>query len=139
MITLEDFTFEQVTDLNHRHGLPLNANEEWQLIEVLGGHPYLIRRALYLVANQLVSPKALFANATADNGPFGDHLRHHLSLLHGKTELIQGLLEVIHHHSCTDKHIFWRLRGAGLVREKERMVQPRCQLYANYFRENLRE
>ncbi|MFL9458517.1 AAA-like domain-containing protein [Tolypothrix campylonemoides VB511288_2] len=138
-IALEDFTPEQVTDLNHRHGRPLNSNEEWRLIGLLGGHPYLVRRALYLVANRLVSPDELFANATADNGCFGDHLRHHLSLLHGKTELIQGLLEVIRQNTCTDKRIFWKLRGAGLVREEGRIVQPRCQLYANYFRENLRE
>ena len=137
VIDLADFTPEQVADLNHRHGLPLNKSEERQLVALLGGHPYLVRRALYLIASQRISPAELFANATADNGPFGDHLRHHLSLLYNKTELIQCLLQVIRQNTCSDKHVFWRLRGAGLVREEGRVVLPRCQLYADYFRENL--
>jgi len=139
VIELQDFTPEQVTDLNHRHGSPLNSSEERQLIVLLGGHPYLVRRALYLVASQQISTTELFANATADSGPFGDHLRRHLSLLHDKTELIRSLLQIIRQNTCEDKRIFWRLRGAGLVREEGRTVLPRCQLYAEYFRENLRE
>ncbi len=138
VIDLADFTPEQVADLNHRHGSPVNKSEERQLIALLSGHPYLVRRALYLIASQRISTADLFANATADNGPFGDHLRHHLSLLHNKTELIQYLLQVIRQNTCSDKHVFWRLRGAGLLREEGRVVLPRCQLYAKYFREQLR-
>ncbi|KAF3885845.1 MULTISPECIES: AAA-like domain-containing protein [Nostocales] len=139
VIEMEDFSPQQVADLNQSHGLPFNASEERRLIGLLGGHPYLIRRSLYLVAIQQTSPSELFANATHDSGPFGDHLRHHLSLLHNKTELIQGLLEIIRQNHCADKRIFWRLRGAGLVREEGKAIVPRCQLYAEYFRENLRE
>jgi hypothetical protein len=139
VIELQDFTPEQVADLNRRHGSPLNSSEERQLIVLLGGHPYLVRRALYLVASQQLSTTELFANATADSGPFGDHLRRHLSLLHDKTELIRSLLQIIRQNTCEDKRIFWRLRGAGLVREEGRTILPRCQLYAEYFRENLRE
>ncbi|ARV57430.1 ATPase [Nostocales cyanobacterium HT-58-2] len=139
VLELQDFTPEQVADLNHRHGSPLNPSEERQLIVLLGGHPYLVRRALYLVASQQISTTELFANATADNGPLGEHLRRHLSLLHDKTELIQGLLQIIRQNTCEDKRIFWRLRGAGLVCEEGRVILPRCQLYADYFRENLRE
>ncbi|MUG92060.1 TIR domain-containing protein [Scytonema sp. UIC 10036] len=139
VIEMGDFSPEQVADLNQRHGLPFNPSEERRLIGLLGGHPYLIRRSLYLIASQQISPSELFANATYDSGPFGDHLRHHLSLLHNKTELIQGLLEIIRQNNCADKRIFWRLRGAGLVREEGKAIVPRCQLYAEYFRENLRE
>lgn len=139
VIELQDFTPKQVIDLNCRHGSPFNSSEERQLILLLGGHPYLVRRALYLVASQQISTTELFTNATADTGPFGDHLRHHLSLLHKKTDLIQGLLQVIRQNICDDKRVFWRLRGAGLVREQGRAFVPRCQLYAEYFRENLRE
>lgn len=137
VIELADFTPEQVAGLNQRHGSPFNPSEEQQLIALLGGHPYLVRRALYLVASRQISTTELFTNATAEHGPFGDHLRHHLSLLHGKTELIHGLLQIIHLNNCEDKRVFWRLRGAGLVREAGRVVIPRCQLYAEYFRENL--
>ena len=137
VIELEDFTSEQVADLNRRHGSPLNPSEEKQLMVLLGGHPFLVRWALYLVASGQISSSDLFAHATDEDGPFGNHLRHNLSLLHDKQELIQGLLEIITHNTCTDRLVFWRLRGAGLVRSSGKTVTTRCQLYADYFRDVL--
>ncbi|HVG19527.1 MAG TPA: AAA-like domain-containing protein [Blastocatellia bacterium] len=137
VIELTDFTAGQVADLNRRHGSPLDPNEVQRLMALLGGHPYLIRRALYLVASQRVSAAELFESATADRGPFGDHLRYHLFRLHNKEELIEGLRQVIRKNTCDDEQIFFRLRGAGLVRSDGRAALPRCQLYADYFREHL--
>ncbi|OUL19915.1 AAA-like domain-containing protein [Nostoc sp. 106C] len=138
VIDLEDFTAAQVADLNRRHSSLLNANEEQQLMTLLNGHPYLVRLALYLIASQRLTTTELFAKATADNGPFGNHLRNHLFRLHSKAELVPSMLQVIRHNSCDDERVFFRLRGAGLVRREGRTVIPRCQLYADYFRENLR-
>ncbi|MHC5823282.1 MAG: AAA-like domain-containing protein, partial [Nostoc sp.] len=128
----------QVADLNRRHGSPFNASEEKQLMALLGGHPYLVRLALYSVAIARLHPTELFANAIADNGLFGNHLRNHLFRLHNKQELVQGMFQVIHQNTCVDERIFFRLRGAGLVRREGRVVFPRCQLYTDYFREHLR-
>lgn len=139
VIELADFTPAQVADLNQRHGSPLNPDAERRLTAMLGGHPYLVRRALYLVASQRVSVPELFENATNDRGPFGDHLRYHLFRMHDKRELVEGLKKVISHNICQDEHIFFRLRGAGLVRRDGRAVVPRCQLYADYFKEHLHE
>jgi hypothetical protein len=44
---------------------------------------------------------------------------------------------VIRKHACSNAEVFFRLRGAGMVRREGRDVLPRCQLYANYFREYL--
>ena len=94
---------------------------------------------VYMVAKQRLTIDELFNKATDDNGPFGDHLRHHSFRLHGQPELIQGLRQVIHQNTCPDERVFFRLRGAGLVRRPAGggAVLPRCQLYANYFRERL--
>jgi class 3 adenylate cyclase len=137
IIELTDFTTEQVIQSNHLHGSPLGHHETQQLIELLGGHPYLVRRALYLIADQRITSSDLFANATDDRGPFGDHLRYHLFRMHDKAELVQGMRDVLLHSSCQDERIFFRLRGAGLVRRDGRLVLPRCQLYREYFREHL--
>jgi hypothetical protein len=137
IIELEDFTPEQVAQLNRRHNSPFDNNTLQQLLRLLGGHPFLVRKALYLVASGQITPTELFANATAASGPFGDHLRRLLSLLYDKQELIQGLLLVISQNICPDRQIFWRLQGSGLVRASGQSVLPRCQLYAEYFRENL--
>jgi hypothetical protein len=137
VVELADFTPEQVEDLNRRHGSPLNGNAVQQLMGLLNGHPYLVRRALYLVASKRLAPAELFAKAASEHGPFGDHLRYHLYRLSGKNDLIEGLKSIIRHQTCPDTHLFFRLRGAGLVKKENNVEMPRCRLYADYFRENL--
>ena len=137
VIELTDFTPEQVEGLNRRHGSPLGHGQSDQLMLLLNGHPYLVRRVLYLVASGRISSDELFSQATEDRGPFGDHLRYHLFRIHDIEDLIQGMRQVIRHNTCRDEMIFFRLRGAGLVRREGRAVLPRCQLYADFFRERL--
>jgi hypothetical protein len=139
VIELTDFAADQVAELNTRHNSPFNSSDEQKLMALLGGHPYLVRRALYLAGSQRTSVSDLFDHATDDRGPFGDHLRYHLFRMNDKPELVNGLRKVIRDNICQDEHIFFRLRGAGLVRRDGRAVVPRCQLYADYFREHLHE
>ena len=138
VLDLNDFTAEQLADLNQRHGNPFRPQEEKKIMALIGGHPYLVRRALYLVASQRLTIDQLFAQAKDERGPFGDHLRYHLFRLYDKKELVQGLLQVIRSQTCPDERIFFRLRGAGLVRREGKQVVPRCQLYAEYFKAHLR-
>jgi hypothetical protein len=137
VIELSDFSAEQVADLLGRHGSPLSAPEGQQLMELLGGHPFLVRRALYLVASGQLTVAELFETAVEDRGPFGDHLRYHLFRMNAKPELIAGMLQAIRQQSCLDERVFFRLRGAGLVRRERQAVVPRCRLYAAYFQEHL--
>jgi hypothetical protein len=137
VVELSDFSLAEVADLNRRHNSPLRPEGERLMMELLAGHPYLIRRALYLLAKNRITLDFLTSRATDDRGPFGDHLRYHLFRLHGKTDLIDGLRDVIFKNECRDDLIFFRLRGAGLVRREGAKVVPRCQLYANYFKERL--
>jgi AAA-like domain/TIR domain len=137
VIELTDFTRGQITDLNRRHGSSLSINQEQQLMTLVGGHPYLVRRALYLVASQRISANDLFAHAADDHGPFGDHLRHHLFRLHQSDELFHGMRQVIQNERCQNEQIFFRLQGAGLVRRDNQRVIPRYQLYADFFLEHL--
>ena len=137
VIEMCDFNAAQVADLNQRHNSPLNQEQLNQLMALLSGHPYLVRRALYVVASGRISVADLFAQATNDRGPFGDHLRYHLFRLNNHEELIRGLQQVIRHHACQNEEVFFRLRGAGLVRREGHADLPRCQLYADYFQEYL--
>src|ERR1044071_9678546 len=114
VIELADFTRADVADLNRRHTYPLAPAEEEQLFELLGGHPYLTRRALYLVASQSISPQELFAHAADDGGPFGDHLRYHFlrlcdrgdqsqEALRRQEQLVSGLTQVIEGRESRDR------------------------------------
>lgn len=139
IIELCDFTPEEVHDLNQRHGFPLTPDQEQKLLGLVNGQPFLVRKALYLVASKQLTIADLFAKATDDRGPFGAHLRYHLFRMNNKPELVQGLLQVIRRPSKLDEHIFFRLRGAGLVQRHGQQVIPRCPLYAAYFQEHLHD
>jgi len=137
VVELVDFTLEQVSELNHRHQNPLTGEEVGRLFDLLGGHPYLTRRALYLVASQRDTFTELFETAFEDNGPFGDHLRNYLFRMSDQEKLKSGLVQVIRHQRCSDEHIFFQLRGSGLVKRIDNAVVPRNKLYAEYFIERL--
>ncbi|MEO1393054.1 MAG: AAA-like domain-containing protein [Cyanobacteria bacterium J06634_5] len=137
VLRLEDFDASQVHGLNVSHGEPLTAKEEQQLMALVNGHPYLVRKALYLVASGQMTAAALFAAAGEEKGPFGDHLRYHLFRVYGKKELVKGFLRILKDQSCPDEVIYFRLHGAGLVSREGALVVPRCQLYASFFGEHL--
>lgn len=137
VVDLMDFDLEQVFDLNRRHHSPLTEGEVEKLFELLGGHPYLTRRALYLVASGRDTFKQLTDHAYEDNGPFGDHLRNYLFRMGGQDKLRDGLWKVIKYKQCQDEHIFFQLRGSGLVKRIANSVLPRNQLYAEYFGKRL--
>lgn len=137
VVELVDFTLDQVAHLNDRHRKPLTAQQVQQVFDLLAGHPYLTRRALYLVANQRVSCKELLKNSREDNGPFGDHLRNCLFRMGNQKNLKAGLVQVIKYNRCSDEHVFFQLRGSGLVKMLDGWVMPRNQLYTDYFRKRL--
>ncbi len=138
VIELSDFTPDQVSLLNRRHGMPFTSGEEQQLIALLNGHPYLTRRALYLVAARelRMTPADIFVDATSEEGPFGAHLRAQLQRLREHPDLVAHMRQVLENQTCAEQSCL-RLRGIGLVRRAGKAVLPRCQLYANYLRERL--
>ncbi len=139
VVELKDFTPAQVVDLNQRHGTPLSAGQVARLSELLGGHPYLTRKVLHLVASKRANFDEIVKNACEDDGAFGDHLRNHLFRMSDYAELKAGLTQVIKYQRCPDEQVFFRLRGAGLVRRAGNDVLPRNQLYAEYFGKRLND
>lgn len=138
VINLQDFNERQVSELNTRYERLLSEQDVRRLIELLHGHPYLTQRAFYLIASQNVSVDELFSTAADDHGPFGDHLRHYLFLIHNRGELVEGMAQVLRGQQVADSTVFFRLHGAGLLRRDEsKRTVPRCRLYADYFSQHL--
>ena len=137
VIDLKDFTPEQVIELCQRHGNPISSEQVTDITNLLGGHPYLTRKALYLIASKRSSFDHILKNASEDDGPFGDHLRNHLFRMSDHQDLKSGLNQIIKHQRCSDEHVFFRLRGAGLVRRVGNAILPRNSLYAAYFKKRL--
>jgi len=135
---LEDFDDAQVRDLNWRHGSPVKGGDLPQLMELLSGHPYLTRKALYALVTEPLTWAGLMRAAPTDQGPFGDHLRHNHWLLRDRPDLREALRQVVHHNRCDDETALFRLLRAGLVKGSGDVCKCRCDLYRMYFKDKLR-
>jgi hypothetical protein len=140
ILPLDDFALEQVASLNALHPRPLAAGDVEKLYSLVHGHPYLTRKALYILAGRTptATPPQFFETATDDTGPFGDHLRYYLLRLQNKPELIGAFRRLIEVGSGVEEAIVHRLESFGVIRREGRSTVPRCDLYASYFRERLR-
>jgi DNA-binding SARP family transcriptional activator len=139
-VDLEDFTLEELSELNRRHGAPLReACDLHRFHRLIGGQPYLARRGLEALLRRGIDLANLETHAASDAGPFGDHLRRLLAALsrdHDLTEVVRGMLRGA---PCTDADRFYRLRSAGVVTGRAAAeARLRCELYAAYLSEHLR-
>ena len=137
VIALDDFTSTQVEETNRRHGTPFSPRQLDELQSIVGGHPYLVRQAMYSVVSGKYSIRELLARATDDEGPFGDHLRRHLVQLAAMPRVAAAFRNVLQRNTCQDELLLSRLQGGGLVRRTGHSVSARCSLYARYFGERL--
>ncbi|MCI0393025.1 MAG: AAA-like domain-containing protein [Acidobacteria bacterium] len=138
-LLLEDFTLEQVEELNRRYGSPLRDQAEvTRYFHLVGGHPYLVRRGLYEIAAHGMNLAVLESLADHDEGPFGDHLHRILVSLTQDQALCEVVPEVLQSQYCPTSESFYRLRSAGLMSgDSAQKVKPRCQLYATYLGRHL--
>ncbi len=133
-LTLDDFTREQVADLNRRYGSPLgDAAELRRFYELVGGQPYLVRRSLHELVSRGTSIDEFAVQADHDDGPLGDHLRRILVLLARDPGLCEAMHGILRGQPCPDYGSFYRLRSAGILSGESRdTARPRCGIYATY-------
>jgi hypothetical protein len=138
-LTLEDFTLEQVADLNERYGQPLRDEVQVsRFARLVGGHPYLVRRGLHEMVTTGMDIGGFEAQADRDEGIYGDHLRRILVLLARDPERLEITRAALRGEGCPTAESFYRLRSAGvMVGSTTRDVRPRCQLYASYLSRHL--
>lgn len=138
-IALPEFTVEQVVDLARRHGLPWGEAEVERLMQMVGGHPYLVRVGLFRMARGEISLDALLSVAPTEAGPYGDHLRRHLWNLEQRPEMADATRRVM----AADRPMrlepiqSFQLASMGIVQLQGNEVVPRCDLYRRYFGDRL--
>jgi len=138
---VDDFTSLQVAELNRRYHSPLKDSEAiGRLVKLVGGHPYLVRRALHELATDSTLKFDHFIElADKDYGIYGDHLRRILVLLAKDPGLLEIMRGVLEGKPCPTPESFYRLRSSGVVKgASQHEVMPRCQLYRQYLRRHLR-
>ena len=138
-VELPEFSAQQVMDLTQRHGLAIADKDVMALIDMVGGHPYLVRVALYELARGRLNIARLLKVAPTEEGPYEDHLRRHLANLNGDDRLVKAVQEMI--NSAVPVAIgtdeAFQLDSMGLVRRRGNAAEPLCDLYRQYFRERL--
>jgi AAA+ ATPase superfamily predicted ATPase len=138
-IELPELSSEQVQRLVNLHGLDLTANQVKQLMDLLGGHPFLLRRACnYLKVHETTFKKLLEVAPTLE-GSFRSHLHEYLQKLENNQELKTAFRQVITTKQPVQlsPNIARSLHRLGLVKLEGNLAKPRCKLYRQFFREHL--
>ena len=134
-IELPEFTLAQVEALAQRYRLDWTPTQIEKLMQLIGGHPYLIRVAMYHVAHQTITFDQVLEQAVTEAGVYSDHLRRHLWNLEHYPELAHAFSAVVTAKTpvLLKSILAFKLHGLGLVTIAGNHVTPRCELYRQYF------
>ncbi len=135
IVELPEFDQHQVLDLAKQHRLDWQDIQVGKLWAMVGGHPYLVRLALYHVGSQMVTLEQLLQTASTEAGIYSNHLRRHLENLQVVPELAEALKQVVSSPNPVELNPMqtYKLYSLGLVQQQDNSVTPRCNLYREYF------
>lgn len=138
-IELGEFNLDQVQALIRLHGLNWRVQEVKQLMALIGGHPYLVRSALYHIAKGDLSLDEFLRTAPTEAGIFSDYLCGHLKSLEDHPALAAAMKTVVMSEAPVQlrSEDAFKLDSMGLVERVDNAVKPRCELYRRYFGDRL--
>jgi hypothetical protein len=134
-VELQELSVAQVKDLLKRHGLQEIVNQTEQMMKFIGGHPYLVRMALYEITCQRMTLEDFVKIAPTEQGLYRDHLRRHYRNLESNQDLLAALNRVVSSNKPVQigSTEAFRLHSMGLVKYQGNSVMPLCELYRQYF------
>lgn len=135
-IELSEFTPEQVQSLAKQHQLDLGGGESLASFrELVGGHPYLVRLALYYLVRQEVTLKKLLQDAPTDAGIYRHHLHRHGEIISKNPLLAEAFKQVINADKPVqlETTVAYKLYSMGLIKLQGNNCISRCELYRRYF------
>ena len=138
-VELPGFSDQQVEYLASQHGLEWSHEQIKQLVGLVGGHPYLIRLALYHASQNNFTVEAILKSAAKEFGFFGDYLRGILLELEGYPDLKEALKAVVNSEApiWLDPKLGFKLNSLGLVTLNGNRVALSCDLYKQFFQRKL--
>ena len=96
-LQLPKFNEIQVLDLAQRHQLDWKKEAEIEvLMAMVGGHPYLVRKAMFESSYHNIELKKLLKDADEGTGIYNDHLRRILTQLQKTPEVLEALKVIAH-------------------------------------------
>ncbi|MCU0546662.1 MAG: AAA-like domain-containing protein [Oscillatoriaceae cyanobacterium Prado104] len=135
-VRLPEFNLEQVICLAGHHGIDWTDDTDVRkLMAMVGGHPYLVRLALYHLVNSSPNLDLLLENASQVTGIYSNHLREYLTILQKHSELGAALELVIAAEAGAklDPIPAYKLASMGLVKLEGDRATFSCNLYRQFF------
>ncbi|MGI2904552.1 AAA-like domain-containing protein [Tolypothrix sp. VBCCA 56010] len=142
-IKLTDFTNEQVQSLAQQYKLNWKNTQVEQLMAMVGGHPYLVTKALQVVSGQEMTLESLLQSAPTASGIFRNHLERHWRYLQANLPVLTAFKTIVLADSPVEFNSNFNLDDAvklddlGLVELQNNSAVSRYQIYRLYFRERL--
>lgn len=134
-ILLEEFDAVQIKQLAFLYQLNWNEHQIEQLMDLVGGHPYLVRLAMYQIRSTNITLKQFLDRAILEMEIYSDPLRRLLNTLRHSSILTSAYAKVVQSSEPVflDCLQVYQLHSIGLVRHQQNLVRPRCRLYRDYF------
>ncbi|QIR36782.1 hypothetical protein HCG51_08515 [Tolypothrix sp. PCC 7910] len=138
-IKLADFNQEQVQNLALQYGLRWDNNQIQQIMDMVGGHPYLLTKAFEQIVEQNMMLEQLLQTASNEAGIYRNHLKRILNNLRQHPQLAIVLKKVITATEPVELNfelnsdIVVKLDDLGLVKLQGNKVLPRYKVYRQYF------
>jgi AAA-like domain len=139
LIELPDFTQVQVQELASRYGLQWSEQQVKQLMDMVGGHPFLVQLAFCAVKNRKATLNSILGSPLAHNGIYNDYLEGCLNYIQYSQELAATLTSVVsanHPIEINQEHRF-KLESMGVIHSQGNRATPANNLYRLYFRDRL--
>ncbi|MFM6243835.1 MAG: AAA-like domain-containing protein, partial [Dolichospermum sp.] len=131
---LREFNTEEIQNLSLKYGLHWQIIQVKSLQKIIGGHPFLVRLAMYHISHEEMTLEQILNKAATNEGIYSNHLDRLLKIIRD-SDLTESLKRVIHSFTPVqlDPIETFQLYSIGLVIKKDNKVEPRCQLYREYF------
>ena len=131
---LREFNDQEVLNLSQKHSLRLTETERKDLKEMIGGHPYLIRQAMYSLSQQKETLETILEKAATEVGIYHQYLsRLYRSICqYSLKECLKKVIESNRPVVLNPIETF-ELYSLGLVSRTQDGVEIRCRLYREYF------
>jgi hypothetical protein len=142
-IKLTDLSQNEVLSLAQQYGLGWDIAQVDQLMDMVGGHPYLVKAALEQVRRQDMTLEQLLQTAPTAFGIYRDHLERHWRNLQFNSPMATALKKIVMadtpvaFNSELNLDMAVPLDDLGLVTLQSNGATPRYELYRQYFRTRL--
>lgn len=138
-LDLQDFNIQQVVGLNGSYGSPLPRYQDVEALQMLlGGQPFLTRRALDVLATGKFDFDSLLEQADRDDGAFSDHLKRMLVSVSKLPAVVAAVIGLLNGNPPSDQDAYYRLLAAGIIKQTpDGQTAFRCELYRRHLQRHL--